>query len=108
MRSGNPDPSPETRFGAPNGNTPGRKHTKDSISRAFLRDLHEVWQENGKDVLKRLAAEGDLKANAAFAKITSSLEPKEVETRGPLANMSDEGLQKLIDLAARLESEKKA
>lgn len=108
MANPNPVISVDTQFGGLRGNTPGRKHTKDQISRKFLKDLHEVWEKQGKRVLEDLAAQGDLKANASLTKIVAGLEPKEIESRGPLGNISDEGLQKLIDLAARLESENKA
>lgn len=94
----NKNPSPETRFGAQNGNTPGRKHTKDKLSQSFLKDLQEVWEKDGKAVLERLAAEGDTKANAALAKIVASMEPKEVQHHHPMGGMDDDQLQRVIDL----------
>jgi hypothetical protein len=95
---GNPNPSPATRFGAPNGNTPGRKHTKDKLSQAFLKDLQETWEKHGREVLERMAAEGNPQGNAALAKIAASLEPKELEITRPLDGVSDEELGDLIDI----------
>lgn len=97
MAKGNPNPNQATRFGAPNGNVPGRKHTKDKLSQAFLKDVQEIWELHGRTILENLAT-GDLKANAAFAKIIASLEPKELEVTRPLDGMSDSELADLIDI----------
>lgn len=100
----NPDPSPSTRFGAENGNKPGRKHTKDKLSQAFLKDLQEVWDEHGKAVLERMAGADNPQGNAALAKIAASLEPKELEITRPLDGVTDDELADLIDLVRAKQS----
>lgn len=97
MAKGNPDPSPSTRFGAENGNTPGRKHTKDKLSQAFLADLQEVWKLKGRAVLDELA-DGDTKAKSALAKIVAGMEPKTVEHSRPTDGLDDEKLDRVIAL----------
>lgn len=93
MAKGNPNPSPSTRFGAESGNAPGRKHTKDKLSQAFLKDLQEVWAKSGKGVLEHLAAN----EQPTLAKIVANLEPKELEVTRPLDGVSDAELADLID-----------
>lgn len=94
----NPNPNPATRFGVEGGNTPGRKHTKDKLSQQFMRDLQEVWTKEGKGVIERLAAGGDLKANAALAKIVAGMEPKQVEHTKALDAVDDDKLSQIIAL----------
>lgn len=93
----NKNPNPSTRYGAENGNKPGRKHTKDKLSQAFLKDLHEVWEKKGRSIIDALA-DGDGKAKASLAKIMAGLEPKQVELTRPTDGLDDDKLQQVINL----------
>lgn len=101
----NPDPSPATRFGVEGGNKAGRKHTKDKLSQAFLKDLHEAWEKHGKQILEKMATSPDPKDGGSIAKIMAGLEPKELEVTRPLDGVSDDELVALIDQIRAQKSE---
>ena len=62
---------------------------------AFLADLADEWLTSGKGVLKIVAKEHPEK----FMQACVALMPKSVEldTRGPLSEMSDDDLQAMLD-----------
>jgi hypothetical protein len=93
-----------TRFTPGNAPIGGRKHTRDRLNAAFIRDLTEAWEEKGKRVLDELAD----KDPASFARIAASLQPKEVELKvEPESGMSDERLTEVYgSIQAELEKRK--
>lgn len=57
--------------GNPEGRPPGVKH---HLSRAFLQDLAKTWQEQGGDILERVAKDEP----ATLLRVIASLVPKEM------------------------------
>lgn len=80
------------------GNPAGRpKGLKPKLNEKYLQDFFEVWQEQGKDVLLRLAAEEP----ATLARIGANLIPKDIQST---IGLDEETRRQLSDteLAARL------
>jgi hypothetical protein len=85
-------------FGQPNGNPAGRppgRKTRIQFQNAFIADLAAAWAESGKGILKLVAKEEPAK----FMMACVALMPKSVEldTHGPLGEMSDDDLQAMLE-----------
>ena len=98
----NPNPSPSTRFGAPDGNSPRAKQkgARDKISTAFLEALNDAFNEpNGEGGTKGLDAVKKVRDDdpATFARIYATLLPKqlEIEDTSPEAALSNEQLEQV-------------
>jgi hypothetical protein len=116
----NPNPSPSTRFGAPDGNSPRAKQkgARDKISTAFLEALNDAFNEpNGEGGTKGLDAVKKVRDDdpATFARIFAALMPKqlEIEDTSPESKLTDQQLEDLYNemlmrLAAKAEKAEKA
>jgi len=78
---------------------PGRpKGSRNKLGEAFLTDLLEDWQENGKAAIAQTRTEKP----AEYVKVVASILPKQVEIREDLFDgLSDEQLAAIIALADR-------
>jgi len=57
------------------GNPAGRpKGSRNKVSEAFLKELHDLWEEQGTDLIKRVAE----KDPAAIVRVTAQLVPKDL------------------------------
>lgn len=97
----NPNPSPATRFGPANPSRGRQKGARDRLSAAFLKALADDFDVNGSVAVVKVREEDP----ATYLRVIASLAPKELELTRPLEAVSDEALQKLIDLATKLEGE---
>jgi hypothetical protein len=89
----NPNPNPATRFQVGNTGSAGRPAgSRDKLSAAFIRDLAEVWEVKGRKAIEDLA-DSD---KATFVRVVASLQPKEVEFKSPLDDVSDDQLTEAI------------
>jgi hypothetical protein len=70
------------------------------LQSAFLRDLVEAWERDGKAALSHMADEDPAK----FVQVCASLMPREValEVSGPLTEMSDEELRAALQSIRQL------
>jgi predicted HNH restriction endonuclease len=73
---------------------------------AFLPDLAEDWQQHGREVFKRVRRESP----AAYLKVCALLVPKEmkVEHSGGVKTMSDEQIERGIELIKQMLAEREA
>jgi hypothetical protein len=98
----NPNPSPETRFGA--GNNCGRakqKGARDRLSAKLLTDFADDYETHGKAVIETVRGQDPI----AYMRIAASLLPKllEIEERTPESDLTDEQLEILYhEMLARL------
>jgi hypothetical protein len=93
----NPNPSPLTRFGAPEGNSPRAKQkgARDRLSAAFLNDFADDYDAHGKTVIETVRGKDPI----ADMRIAAALLPTKVEiTEDPIAALSDEDLDHLCTL----------
>lgn len=97
----NPNPSPATRFGAGNPSRAKQKGARDRLSAAFLKAMADDFDAHGSVAVVKVREEDP----ATYLRVIASLAPKELELTRPLEAVSDEALQKLIDLAAKLDGE---
>jgi hypothetical protein len=90
--SGNPGGSPEA--------------TRRAFNKRFLLDLAEDWQQHGQEVFKRVRRESP----AAYLKVCAMLVPREmkVEHSGGVKAMSDEEIERAIELIKELMAEREA
>jgi hypothetical protein len=90
--SGNPGGSPEA--------------TRRAFNKRFLLDLAEDWQQHGREVFKRVRRESP----ASYLKVCAMLIPKElqVEHSGGVKAMSDEQLERSIELIKELLAKREA
>ncbi|QBQ53352.1 DUF5681 domain-containing protein [Nitrosococcus wardiae] len=82
------------------GNPAGKpKGTRNRLSEDFLRDLHEDWQKQGKDVLAAVRKRNP----AAYLKVVASLIPKEVPGHflDELKEMSTEEIEQKLERLRR-------
>lgn len=95
-KGGNPDPSPDTRFGSPKANpgNPGGKPvgSRNKLQGDFLRALSEDFAENGKTAIQDCREQKP----DAYIRAIASLMPKELEIRRPLEDLSDDELDGAI------------
>lgn len=92
--SGNPNPSPSTRFQP--GNKEQRRKQKgcrDRISRAFLEAFAADFEENGAATIVRMRKEDP----SSYVKIAVALQPKEVEVKHFIEGVEDADIQAVID-----------
>jgi hypothetical protein len=90
----NPNPSPSTRFGAPEGNSPRAKQkgARDRLSAAFLTDFADDYDANGKAVIVSVREKDPI----AYMRIAAALLPTKVEvSEDPIAALSPEDLEYL-------------
>jgi hypothetical protein len=91
------------------GNSAGRpQSSRQRIANQLLADLHEVWEEHGKEVLQRLAKDDPAK----LAQIAYGLLPRDIfvrvedqRTPGGLDADSYAALRRLLDLIESLKIE---
>jgi hypothetical protein len=76
------------------GNPNGRpKGSRNKLSEALLDDLYAERQEQGREAIKKMAE----KTPGDFVKVVASLMPKVIGVQnGPLTDLSDEELDRLI------------
>jgi hypothetical protein len=87
----NPNPSPSTRFGATEGNSPRAKQkgARDRLSAAFLNDFADDYEANGKVVIETVRGRDPV----AYMRLAAALLPTKVEiAEDPIAALSDEQL----------------
>jgi hypothetical protein len=102
----NPNPSPETRFGA--GNNCGRakqKGARDRLSAKLLTDFADDYEAHGKAVIETVRGQDPV----AYMRIAASLLPKllEIEERTPESELTDDQVEEFYAmLSARLAARK--
>ena len=90
----NPNPSPSTRFGAIEGNSPRAKQkgARDRLSAAFLTDFADDYEAHGKAVIETVRGQDPI----AYMRIAAALLPTKVEvTEDLMAQFTDEQLEYL-------------
>ena len=92
MAKGNPNPSPATRFSADNPGRAKQKGSRDRLTAAFLTELAESFELNGKAAIEEVR----MKDPSTYLRVVASLLPKEIELKRPLDELSDEDLAYLI------------
>lgn len=94
----NPNPSPETRFGASNKGNPGGKPigARNALNAKFLRDLSAAFDLHGKSAIEKCALEDP----TAFVRVLAALQPKELEITNKMDDINDEQLDAAL-LAVR-------
>jgi hypothetical protein len=80
----------------PNGRP---RHVRERFTQAFMTDLNNTWQKQGKPCLDKLAKTDP----ATFVRVCASLIPKEVklEASSPLSDLSEAELAALVSAAQR-------
>ena len=92
----NPNPSPSTRFGATDGNSPRAKQkgARDRLSAAFLTDFADDYEAHGKAVIETVRA----KDPVAYMRLAAALLPTKVEiAEDSIAALSDEQLNAYME-----------
>jgi hypothetical protein len=92
MPKGNPNPSPATRFSADNPGRAKQKGARDRLTAAFLTELAESFELNGKAAIEEVR----MKDPSTYLRVVASLLPKEIELKRPIDELSDEDLAYLI------------
>jgi hypothetical protein len=92
MAKGNPNPSPATRFSADNPGRAKQKGSRDRLTAAFLTELAESFELNGKAAIEEVR----MKDPSTYLRVVASLLPKETELKRPIDELSDEDLAYLI------------
>ncbi len=70
--------SKDTQFKKGNGGGPGRpKGAKNKLAKAYLKDLHEVYLEGGKEALKQVKEERP----EGFLSLVARLLPKDLDVK---------------------------
>jgi hypothetical protein len=74
--------------------------TRNRLQSAFLQDLLQAWERDGKDALKLMVREAPVK----FVQVAAGLMPKEValDVAGPLSDMSDQDLESTLEAIRQL------
>jgi hypothetical protein len=80
--------------------------TRRAFNKRFLLDLAEDWQQHGREVFKRVRRESP----AAYLKVCAMLVPREMklEHSGGVKAMSDEEIERAIELIKELMAEREA
>jgi hypothetical protein len=94
----NPNPSPSTCFGAPEGNTPRAKQkgARDRLSAAFLTDFADDYDANGKAVIETVRGQDPV----AYMRLAAALLPTKVEiSESPFDGLTEEQLDAYMEQA---------
>ncbi len=86
----NPNPSPATRFPAQNNANPGGKpvNLRNSLNARFLKVLSAEFDRVGKEAITIVAKTDP----ATFLRVIAALQPKEMEVKRSLDDITDEQL----------------
>lgn len=87
----NPNPIPTYQFKKGQSGNPGGKpvNLRNSINAKFLKELSSAFDREGKIAIERVAREDP----STFIRVLAALQPKEMEIKRPLDDLSDEQLE---------------